>query len=274
MFKPIDTLLQRIEALEKEVQKLKDDQIKQNRDYKDAMYNLDTDNIPALQGVVKKVNLIISEGGTVTAQFVMEVINNESNAKIKADRINLEGLVLNLTANNITISSDNFSVDKNGHVVMGSADINRGCVLGSDIEQGTAMRIGPAYQDDNCSSNASLQSLQKEDGVSGGYTRGLAFSSALIRGSKVAIDPDDVKAITGDICADAKRTGAKMGATTVQSPVVKEKAFVGLERSDTSMPSDDFIIAKMQVGNHALWIDANGNLCTTATMLKVGQQIL
>jgi uncharacterized protein (UPF0335 family) len=46
MFNQTEALLQRIEALEKEVQKLKDDQIKQNRDYKDAMYNLDADNVP------------------------------------------------------------------------------------------------------------------------------------------------------------------------------------------------------------------------------------
>ncbi len=91
MFNQYDALIQRIKTLEKEVQKLKDDQIKQNRDYKDMMYNLDTDNIPALQGIVKTVNLAISESGKVTAQFIMETVNGEGNAKILADRITFEG---------------------------------------------------------------------------------------------------------------------------------------------------------------------------------------
>lgn len=177
MFNPIDTLLREIEELKKKVQKLEDDQIKQNRDYKDAMYNLDTDNIPALQGVVKKVNLIISEGGTVTAQFVMEVINNESNAKINADRINLEGLVLNLTANNITISSDNFSVDKNGHVVMASADIKQNCVLGSDLTTGAGMQIGPDYEENGKSIKTRLVLIEETDEILDTTTKGVAFET-------------------------------------------------------------------------------------------------
>ena len=124
MFNPIDALLREIDALKKKVQKLEDDQIKQNRDYKDMMYNLDTDNIPALQGVVKKVNLIIGDDGKIKAQFVMDIVNNESYAKIQADRIDLTGLKLNLTTNNITISSDNFTVDANGNVtIKGDASV-------------------------------------------------------------------------------------------------------------------------------------------------------
>lgn len=249
MFNQMEALLRRITALEKKVQQLEDNQIKQNRDYKDAMYNLDADNVPAINGIYKEIKLI-----SETA-------------------ISLAGKTIDLTADKIKITSDNFSVDDKGHVEMGSADIKHGCVLGSDIEQGTAMRIGPAYRDDNCSSNSAMGVYQSEDGASGGYTRGVVFSSVLIRGKNVAVDSDDVKAITGDICADAKRAGASLSATTVESPIKREKAFVGLERADTATPSDDFITAKMQVGEHAIWIDSNGNLCTTATALKTGQQM-
>lgn len=125
MFNPVDNLLREIEALKKKVQKLEDDQIKQNRDYKDMIYNLDTDNIPKLQAVVKKVNLVVSDGDNVTAEFVMEVVNNESNARIKADRINLKGATFNLTADNIDIKSTNFTVDENGNVtIKGDASVS------------------------------------------------------------------------------------------------------------------------------------------------------
>lgn len=177
MFNQYDELKRELDAVKRELQKLKDDQIKQNRDYKDTIRNLDADNIPSLQGIVKKVNLIISDGGTVTAQFVMEVVNNESNAKVQADRIDLEGLVLNLTANNITISSDNFSVDKNGHVVMGSAEIKENCILGSDLSTGVGMQIGPDYESNGKSIKTRLVLIEDTDELLDSTTKGVAFET-------------------------------------------------------------------------------------------------
>ncbi len=256
MLNPYDELKRELEQVKRELQKLKDDQIKQNRDYKDAMYNLDADNIPSLQGIVKKVNLIVSEDGTVKAEFVMEVINNESNAKIKADRINLEGLVLNLTANNITISSDNLSVDKNGHVVMGSADIKQSCVLASDIDEGSAMRIGPPYVDsltgsaDPNDANISYSELDvfyEDDGYSVGSSRGLSLTTVFQRSSASS----DGSTLVSEIRESAK----EIKLHSYGSTDFYDDCEVGIKRDGEQGNTG---VAYLKVGENYLWVDNEG----------------
>ncbi len=279
MFNQYEALKREIDALKKEVQTLKDDQIKQNRDYKDAMYNLDPDNVPELAAIVKEIRLVVKDG-KVSGAFIISAINDEeSGAQIIASHINLDGMTIQLNGKNgITIDSPNFKVDKQGNMKcnnaeMNSAAIKKSCVLGTDITVGAGMQLGPRYEDDNCASNATLCLLERADGASGGYSRGINISSVITRARNIAINPSDVKAIIGNVYIDPQKAGVSLEATTVESPVVKEKGFVGLERSDTATPSNDFVIAIMRVGDHALWIDKNGNLCTTANALKTGQQL-
>lgn len=111
MFNDTAKLYKEINNLKKEIEALKDEQIKQRRDNNDAMYNLDSDNLPSLQGIVKKVNLAITEGGKVTAKFIMDVVNGESNAKIEADRIDLEGKEISLIAKGSGESTAKFLID-------------------------------------------------------------------------------------------------------------------------------------------------------------------
>ena len=51
MVKMISDLRKEVEALQKEVQTLKDALVKQKRDYNDLFYNLDVDNVPALREI-------------------------------------------------------------------------------------------------------------------------------------------------------------------------------------------------------------------------------
>ncbi len=95
MFNDIAKLYKEVNNLKKEIEALKDEQIKQRRDNNDAMYNLDSDNLPELKGLVKEINLRLKDSD-VTAEFVIGKINGESAAKISADRINLEGKTVQL----------------------------------------------------------------------------------------------------------------------------------------------------------------------------------
>lgn len=169
MFNQTEALLQRISALEKKIQKLEDDQIKQNRDYKDMMYNLDTDNIPKLQAVVKKVNLIVSDGDNVTAQFVMEVVNNSSNAEIKADRILLDG--------GTVLLGDKIKATSDGKMTMESAEIKQNCVLGSDLTTGVGMQIGPDYEENGKNIKTRLVLIEETDDLLDSTTKGVAFET-------------------------------------------------------------------------------------------------
>lgn len=153
MFNQIEALLQRISALEKKVQKLEDDQIKQNRDYKDAMYNLDADNVPAINGIYKEIKLI-----SETA-------------------ISLAGKTIDLTADKIKITSDNFSVDDKGHVEMGSADIKRNCILGSDLTHGVGMQIGPDFEENGKSIKSRLVLIEDTNDLLDSTTKGVAFET-------------------------------------------------------------------------------------------------
>ena len=153
MFNQIEPLLRRITALEKKVQQLEDDQIKQNRDYKDAMYNLDADNVPAINGIYKEIKLI-----SETA-------------------ISLAGKTIDLTADKIKITSDNFSVDDKGHVEMGSADIKRHCILGSDLTHGAGMQIGPDFEENGKSIKTRLVLIEDTNDLLDSTTKGIAFET-------------------------------------------------------------------------------------------------
>lgn len=149
MFNSEAKIMREINALKKEIQALKDEQIKQRRDNNDAMYNLDSDNVPDLAGVVKEIRLIVKDG-KVNGAFIISAINaDESGAQLVASHINLDGSTITLNGKKgITISSPNFQVDKQGNVTcnnatMKGAKIKRSCVLGEDISTGAGMQIGP-----------------------------------------------------------------------------------------------------------------------------------
>lgn len=77
----------------------------------------------------KKVN---NEDYT-SAQILLKINNDTSEAKIKADKISLEGKTINLTSENVKITSTNFSVDENGNLSCTNANISGKLTAGSQV---------------------------------------------------------------------------------------------------------------------------------------------
>lgn len=338
--KTYQKLLQEVASLKKEMQSLKDEQIKQRRDNKDMMYNLDSDNIPSLQGVVKSVNLIVNGDGTVNAKLIIDAINGQSSAKLKADVIEIDGssITLNgdtvidaingatgtvkinanriildgdtlinainfdgtgeasimadrlllygsdivkilaknkidLTTNAISIVSDNFEVTSDGVMtcrgalikvaVIQDAAITRTCILGSDIEEGKGIQVGPAL--DNGYEGGSVVKIYpyKTSGFAyGDETRGVQIKADYEAGTKGKDDPY----YAGSLVADA----GIMGASATDDDI--ETAFVGIQRNFQSKIPIPILRRKLTDGSiAAVWIDENGNLCTTSGALMAGQ---
>ena len=135
-----DKLLQEIEDLKKQIKALNDEQVKQRRANEDLMYNLDNDNL-------------------------------SPTCVIRADHISLNGKTIDLTSGNITIQSDNFTVDANGNMwctnanvggvvqatggsfsnaginncTMENCNIKKSCSLASDVAEGSGIKVGQTY---------------------------------------------------------------------------------------------------------------------------------
>ena len=70
--------------------------------------------------VAKKVN----NTDFTKANIVAKINDNTSQVKIDADNVDISGKTINLTSDEIAITSTNFSVDKNGKMTCNNADIN------------------------------------------------------------------------------------------------------------------------------------------------------
>jgi hypothetical protein len=285
-------LRQELEALKAEVKELRNQQIKRDRDMEDLIYNLDGDNIPQLEGIVKRVNLIVSGDGTAKAEFLIDAINGSSKVKIKADAIDLNGNILvekindttgvtikadaidlsgkeiNLTSDQIQIESENFRVDADGNMECGNAKIRGSSTICSDIAPGeegeVAMSIGPEIEFDmgesKTVSGTKMRVTDYEDVLGDPtYTRRVAFVSSIDRN----IGSEARKTIHGGVVSDPRLAGAFMSHD--ESHTMRpdyDQAFVGLERPALE---NDGIRAILRVGEHALWLDAFGVLRTTAS---------
>lgn len=185
MFNSEAKMMREISALKKEIQTIKDEQIKQRRDNNDAMYNLDSDNVPDLAGVVKEIRLIVKDG-KVNGAFIISAINaDESGAQLVASHINLDGATITLNGKKgITITSPNFEVDKQGNVTcknatmnnatmnnatMNNAQIKKTCVLGSDISTGAGMQIGPKRTNSTDDTTTKSELFLFKDDLSEGF---------------------------------------------------------------------------------------------------------
>lgn len=265
-----------IDALKSEVKALRNQQIKKNRDMEDLLFNLDSDNVPTLEGVVQRVNLIVGGDGTAKAEFLIEAINGSSKVKIKADVIDLDGKVINLTTENVKIESENFSVDTEGNMECGNAKIRGSSTLCSDITPGAegevAMAIGPEIEFDmgesKTVSGTKMRVTDNEDVLGGAsYTRGVAFVSTIDRN----IGSEARKTIHGGVVSDPRIAGAFMSRD--ESHTMRpdyDQAFVGIERPALE---NDGVRAILRVGEHALWLDESGALHTTAPELVVGDTL-
>lgn len=262
----MQALKKEIAELRQEIKAMKDEQIKKRRNDEDLMFNLDGDNIPVLQGIVKRVNLVVNGDGTANAELIIEAINGQSKAQIRADRIDLTGAEINLTANNIKITGTNFTVDKNGNLTckgaklntatindatmnratMNQANIKSNCVIGSDLSEGVAMQFGKNYTDDEGNvSGVHMHMTEMEDGASGGMRRGIRFTAGYDRQG----DP-----IYGTLVLDARNTAFVTENDEGYGLGGLSGAFVGIDRTD----ENDNPRVGIRVGDKALWIDSSG----------------
>jgi hypothetical protein len=273
----MQALKKEIAELRQEMKAMKDEQIKKRRNDEDLMFNLDGDNIPTLQGIVKRVDLVVNGDGTANAELIIEAINGQSKAQIRADRIDLTGAEINLTADNIKITGTNFTVDKNGNLTckgaklntatindatmnratMNQANIKSNCILMSDLqkdgEEGVAMQFGPnvEFTLDNgrkTVSGTTLRVTATEDVTAGAtYTRGIAFVSAVSRYSGESES-------SGGLLADVNCSGA---FAREGEGFQNYQAFAGVERTP-----DGRQLAVLRVGSNMLWVDEDGAHCT------------
>ncbi len=258
MFNALQTqaLKKEIAELRQEIKAIKDEQIKKRRNEEDLMYNLDGENVPSLQGIVKRVNLIVSGDGTANAEFIIEAINGSSQAQIKANVIDLTGAEINLTADNIKITGTNFTVDKKGNMTCKGAKINvatidqanikSNCIIGSDLSAGVAMQFGKNYTDNMGNvSGVHMHMTEMEDGSSGGMRRGIRFTAGYDRKGNP---------IYGTLVLDARNTAFVTENDEGDGLGGLSGAFVGIARTDES----DSPRVGMRVGDKALWLDENG----------------
>lgn len=287
MFNQYEALKREIEALKKEIQTLKDDQIKQNRDYKDAMCNLDSDNVPELSKIVKEIRLVVKDG-KVSGAFIVAAINDEeSGAVIQADHISLDGKTITLNAKTkITIESKNFNVDTQGNMrcnnaemnnaemnnaEMNNAKINRSCVLASDLIRGTAMSVCGQFNDGEGNiSNSELgvevfgdEAYPMNDGF--GNIRNIVWKTRYHRASKESRYQDE----EGSVIIGPQRNVLYFERSGNGG---HDEASVGISRGGS-----DEVVSFMRVGDTAFWIShrdgMDDEVATTASKISTGQMM-
>lgn len=123
-----------LQEIYEELQKLREENTKFRRLYEDTIYNLDEDNFPGFNKVIRAVNetyenvaqiqgQVTSQGAMISqivssrvedgetvyeanASFIIAAINGQSAAKIKADLIEMTGTTVFLTADDVGASGN------------------------------------------------------------------------------------------------------------------------------------------------------------------------
>ena len=258
MFNKINeaTLLREVAELKKQVAALKDEQIKQRRDQSDQMYNLDSDNVPTLNGIVKEIRLIVKDGAVNGALIIQAINSAESEAQILASHINLSGMTINLNAGEgITITSPNFSVTKEGNMTCQNAEIKKSCAIATDlgdVEAGTenGMLIGPIQETDEYKAATWLSTTRTYDGP------GIRFRSEHF---------DKLKNI--DYTTDIVMTGKKIKLVSTLVDIANEKKEIsGMGLSTYRIGDEETKPRPYMIGpsGGGVWIDDDGELYTSS----------
>lgn len=121
-------------------------------EYTDEIANIKIQSDTIEQEVKKKVNATDYTG----ASIVLKINEDESEAKINADKITLSandilnliaGNEINLTSKNITIKSNNFSVDKDGNITAKSGKIAGYSILNNTLKGANVGMCGVAGEE-------------------------------------------------------------------------------------------------------------------------------
>lgn len=273
----------KLDELTKTVKNQNDEQIKFRRAYEDQIYNLDEDNIPKLSNIIETntkngqaIAAVVSsdgEGGyKADASLILQSINGQSSATLRADKIDftagtytvgadhisLAGKTISMTTDNIKIASTNFNVDRTGKATMNAAVIKKGCILGSDITEGAGIQIGSTYQFDSTSGKSSdvkIYVSQTPDGA--GYSKGIEIRANDIGGN--ITDPR-----SGSLVVNSQ----EMALTTLAGEASQEisyaenlgssDAYIGIEKYNNGTTT----ALVLRVGNTGIWI-TDGAIYTT-----------
>lgn len=277
-----EMIKKKLDELTKTVKKQNDEQIKFRRAYEDQINNLDEDNIPKLSNVIETntkngqaIAAVVSSDGAggykADASLILQSINGQSSATLRADKvdfnagtytvgadhISLVGKTINMTSDNIKIASTNFNVDRTGKATMNAAVIKKGCILGSDITEGAGIQIGSTYQFDSTSGKSSdvkIYVSETPDGV--GYSKGIEIR-ANDTGGNITDPRSGSLVVNSQELALTTLAGEASQEISYTTNLGSSDAFIGIEKYNSSTTA-----LVLRVGNTGIWI-TDGAIYTT-----------
>lgn len=273
----------KLDELTKTVKKQNDEQIKFRRAYEDQINNLDEDNIPKLSNVIETntkngqaIAAVVSSDGAggykADASLILQSINGQSSATLRADKvdfnagtytvgadhISLAGKTINMTSDNIKIASTNFNVDRTGKATMNAAVIKKGCILGSDITEGAGIQIGSTYQFDSTSGKSSdvkIYVSETPDGV--GYSKGIEIR-ANDTGGNITDPRSGSLVVNSQELALTTLAGEASQGISYTTNLGSSDAYIGIEKYNNGTTT----ALVLRVGNTGIWI-TDGAIYTT-----------
>lgn len=278
-----EMIKKKLDELTKTVKKQNDEQIKFRRAYEDQINNLDEDNIPKLSNVIETntkngqaIAAVVSSDGAggykADASLILQSINGQSSATLRADKvdfnagtytvgadhISLAGKTINMTGDNIKITSTNFNVDRTGKATMNAAVIKKGCILGSDITAGAGIQIGSTYQFDSTSGKSSdvkIYVSETPDGV--GYSKGIEIR-ANDTGGNITDPRSGSLVVNSQEMALTTLAGEASQGISYTTNLGSSDAYIGIEKYNNATTTALVI----RVGNTGIWI-TDGAIYTT-----------
>lgn len=294
-----EMIKKKLDELTKTVKKQNDEQIKFRRAYEDQINNLDEDNIPKLSNVIETntkngqaIAAVVSSDGAggykADASLILQSINGQSSATLRADKIDftagtytvgadhisLAGKTINMTGDNIKIASTNFNVDRTGKATMNAAVIKKGCILGSDITEGAGIQIGSTYTDSNGTVSDVKVFMTGTEVLGTDSARGICIkamtdlqSDGKYVGGTVTLNPADVSLSSND---GSCKVGIEREYLVTPYVLVKtENASIELHDIDGEGNVNPYM--ELKVGNVFFKLTENGitygNGTTTKTLL-------
>lgn len=277
-----EMIKKKLDELTKTVKKQNDEQIKFRRAYEDQINNLDEDNIPKLSSVIETntkngqaIAAVVSSDGAggykADASLILQSINGQSSATLRADKvdfnagtytvgadhISLAGKTINMTGDNIKITSTNFSADSTGKATMNAAVIKKGCILGSDIDTGAGIQIGSTYDfgQGGKSSDVKIYVSETEDGV--GYSKGIEIR-ANDTGGNITDPRSGSLVVNSQEMALTTLAGEASQGISFATNLGSSDAYIGIEKYNNATTTALVI----RVGNTGIWI-TDGAIYTT-----------
>lgn len=277
-----EMIKKKLDELTKTVKKQNDEQIKFRRAYEDQITNLDEDNIPKLSSVIETntkngqaIAAVVSSDGAggykADASLILQSINGQSSATLRADKvdfnagtytvgadhISLAGKTINMTGDNIKIASTNFNVDRTGKATMNAAVIKKGCILGSDIDTGAGIQIGSTYDfgQGGKSSDVKIYVSETEDGV--GYSKGIEIR-ANDTGGNITVPRSGSLVVNSQEMALTTLAGEASQGISFATNLGSSDAYIGIEKYNNGATTALVI----RVGNTGIWIN-DGAIYTT-----------